>query len=309
MSRAAAAAASDSALETPLGFRNKLINGCLDFWQRATSFTPIAATVTYTADRWSVLRATVNYTVARVAGTTARYAMKVQRTAAASDTGAIILTQVLETGDSIPLAGKTVTLSATVKAGADFSAASLAVIVRTATGTDEGMTTSGLFTTGDAATLSTTQVITTTATRYYWKAAIPAGKTQLAVQFRFTPVGTAGADDSFTIEDVQLEEGDDMTAFERRPLGLELALCQRYYEVGSFGVTAYQAAATSVALHQRFGVTKRAVPAVVDSSPSYANSSGIVVTGIAEYGFTHYAIWTALGPGSYGGLYAASAEL
>jgi hypothetical protein len=41
-------------------------------------------------------------------------------------------------------------------------------------------------------------------------------------------VGTSGA--TFYITGVQLEEGNAATAFERRPYGTELALCQRYYE-------------------------------------------------------------------------------
>jgi len=46
-------------------------------------------------------------------------------------------------------------------------------------------------------------------------------------------VGTNGA--TFYITGVQLEVGSTATEFERRPIGVELALCQRYYEtVGTY---------------------------------------------------------------------------
>jgi hypothetical protein len=38
---------------------------------------------------------------------------------------------------------------------------------------------------------------------------------------------TAG---TYDVADVQLEEGSVATPFERRPIGVELALCQRYYQ-------------------------------------------------------------------------------
>jgi hypothetical protein len=41
---------------------------------------------------------------------------------------------------------------------------------------------------------------------------------------------------SCDIAQVQLEEGTVATAFEQRPIGTELALCQRYYETGSGAV-------------------------------------------------------------------------
>ena len=46
-------------------------------------------------------------------------------------------------------------------------------------------------------------------------------------------VGTSGA--TFYITGVQLEKGSTATAFDYRPYGTELALCQRYYQTSYFG--------------------------------------------------------------------------
>jgi hypothetical protein len=86
--------------------------------------------------------------------------------------------------------------------------------------------------------------------------------------------GTANVEVEFTasggtrtLQNVQLEPGNVASAFERRPIGTELALCYRYYETGaSFKMGGY--GATSPILDTRnyccinFKVTKRATPTV-----------------------------------------------
>jgi len=49
--------------------------------------------------------------------------------------------------------------------------------------------------------------------------------------------GTNGA--VFGVSNVQLEEGPVATPFEQRPIGLELSLCQRYYEICGGSARAY----------------------------------------------------------------------
>jgi hypothetical protein len=59
------------------------------------------------------------------------------------------------------------------------------------------------------------------------------GSQKLGVTGAVSVVGTNGA--TFYITGVQLEQGSTATEFERRPIGTELALCQRYYEtVGTY---------------------------------------------------------------------------
>lgn len=79
------------------------------------------------------------------------------------------------------------------------------------------------------------------------------------------------------ITDVQLELGANPTPFENRPLAVELALCQRYYETGNqpylymnFGATGLTTAYGDV----RYAVTKRAAPTTVTASSWQYYSSG-----------------------------------
>jgi hypothetical protein len=86
---------------------------------------------------------------------------------------------------------------------------------------------------------------------------------------------------SGTVSLVQLEEGSAVTPFENRPIGIELALCQRYYEVlGLFGSSYFQT--VTVASTDYFQATayykqqKRATPTLVVTN----NGSGTILNQI-----------------------------
>ena len=128
----------------------------------------------------------------------------------------------------------------------------------------------------------------------------------LSVTGATSVVGTNGA--TFFITGVQLEAGTVATPFERRSFGLELALCQRYYEIGQTWGVSYGSSGSAV---QRaltlFSVNKRASPSVTASVLS--GSAGYA--GIVD--LTVYSAWIAMstsGAGQesrYG--WTASAEL
>lgn len=213
---------------------NGIINPAFDIWQRGTSFTPSASTVTYTADRWAAYRATnANFTISRQTGAEgSQYCARIARNNGTSNTDVIQFAQSFESANSYRYANKKATLRFKARAGANYSAASgnLNAIVATGTGTDQQVLT-GL--TGSATPINTNVVLTTS-----WQtftitsaAALSASLTQLAVVFNFTPVGTAGAADYFEIDDVEIIEGETAPAvFQRLPVGVILAQCQRHYE-------------------------------------------------------------------------------
>jgi hypothetical protein len=85
-------------------------------------------------------------------------------------------------------------------------------------------------------------------------------------------VGTNGA--TFYITGVQLEKGTTATSFDYRPYGTELALCQRYYEVGS---SFYQVSgvSSSSGISQQFSVTKRSAATMAFSNITYSAGSAL----------------------------------
>ena len=109
-------------------------------------------------------------------------------------------------------------------------------------------------------------------------------------------VGTSGA--TFYITGVQLEEGTSATAFERRPYGTELALCQRYYETSYYNAVApsvgtsgahifYPHATTSYASTNVFwAVSKRTQPTMTVYSGFTGLNSGKI--GNYDNGTTEY---------------------
>ena len=241
-------------------------------WQRGTSFAAIANTLTYTADRFfAVGGASSSIAVSRQAvtdfpaGLGFTHALRFQRTAANANTAVIRLGQAMTSNNATRLAGRRAVLSFWAKAGANFSAAAsfLAIVVATGTGSDEsaanlvagswtGYASQSLFTAApgvvnvaspNGGTFSGTQpqtvltaatgvTLTTSWQRFQLVMDVPETARQLGVLFNMTPVGTAGAADSYDINGLQFEavapEQPYASLFERRSAALEALLCYRF---------------------------------------------------------------------------------
>ena len=259
--------------------KNYIINGGFDIWQRGTSFASLSGNTLYTADRWLFKRldGTTGGTVSRQASTQTgfQYAMRVQRNSGNTGTGGLYVYNTIETINSIPLAGKTITLSFYALKGANFSASNLEVYVGYGTGTDQQMGSTGF--TGQATVLNTTQVLTTTATRYTFTGTVPSTATEVGMYLGFSPTGTAGAADYFDVSGVQIEIGSTATTFSRAggTIQNELAACQRYFERYSADAAANGAAPFAMGIASSTTVvnamlrpytTKRVVPTITFSS-------------------------------------------
>lgn len=215
--------------------KNIIINGGFDVWQRGTTFTSPGAN-TYSADRWTIGDNTscVYSRQSSGAPTGFQYYFRANRISGSTATGNINLVQGVETINSIPFAGKTVTFSLYARAGANGPSV-LNMALYYGTGTDLTLWTGG----GAGAVTIAGQAVTTSWARYTFTGTVPSNATQLFVWVYYAPTGTAGANEYFDVTGVQVELGSQATPFARAggSIGGELALCQRYY----YRVTATQA--------------------------------------------------------------------
>lgn len=206
----------------PYAFRNKVINGDMRIDQRNggafQTFTAGAA-LAYCVDRWYGYCTGANAIGQRVAGS-GNQQYRYQFTGAASVT-AIGLGQRIESKDAYQLAGKNCKLSVDLANS----------LLTTVTWTAYYANTADAF--GTLASPTRTQIATgtftvnSTVTRYSTTIAVPSSGAN-GVEIVFS-VG-AQTSGTFTIGDVQLEQGEVVTPFEKRPFALELMLCQRFYE-------------------------------------------------------------------------------
>jgi hypothetical protein len=214
---------------------NPVLNSAMQIWQRGTSIT--MSTSAYTADRWQGYRGVAGGTVSRqVTGDTTnlpfiQYCARVQRDVGNTDVSSkLYLAQTLESVNSIPFAGKTVTISFYARKGANYSQASsqIPVFFMQAATTDANVLTS--MSGSSIATVNAT--LTTTWQRFTGTGTINTTSTQIGMYAEFTPVGTAGAADYFEITGVQIDVGSVALPFRTYAATIqgELAACQRYYQ-------------------------------------------------------------------------------
>ena len=224
------------------GFRNRIINGNFDFWQRGTSFTASE----YGADRWFNARVGSTHTATRQAFTLGQTAVPGEptyfcRTIVTSVAGAGNLSYLGQRIEDVrTFAGQQVTVSLWARADATKN---ISVELEQFFGTGGSPGPSTLVT-----AIGTTKVsIGTSWQKVTVTASIPSisGKTlgtannssfTLLVWFDAGSDYNARTDSlgqqsgTFEIAQVQIEPGPVATPFERRPIGTELALCQRYFE-------------------------------------------------------------------------------
>ncbi len=218
--------------------KNMVFNGNFLVWQRgaggAASFAVPASTTQYTADRWQIItNATQASTIVQAAGATSgAFLAKIQRNSGQTGTATILFGTSLLRDMCIGTAGSVITLSFKALAGANYSATAnaLGVVVYSGTGTSDKAGINNAYT-GSALAINQTATLSTTLTNFsFTSAALGATVTQLAVQFNFTPTGTAGVDDSFSVTDVQLELSPVQTPYERLSFGEELRRDKRFYQ-------------------------------------------------------------------------------
>jgi len=261
-----------------VGFKNKVINGAMLIAQRATSATAVNSYKAVALDRWVTYFPNLSeLTISQVSAVLSnfRYAVKVQRNAGVTTTNPGQIRCVIETSDAIPLQGKTVTLSFYAKAGANYSVAggSLSSNIFTGTGTDESNANMGTW--AGVVSAGQTNTLTTSWQRFSQTVTLGASVSEIGIVIGSgTFVGTAGADDSVYITGVQLEEGPFATAYDHRPVDLELRLCRRYLPSWTGN--------NNRAAGQAYSTTQAYIPIAFDT-PARIPPTGLTVSDVAHF--------------------------
>ncbi|MEW6479784.1 MAG: hypothetical protein AB1455_10065 [Pseudomonadota bacterium] len=316
------------------GMRNKIINGKMEVSQVQTTWVS-PGSGQYLVDNWlygavgTAGRVNVDRMDAGVVWPEFRYLLRATCTTADTSIAAndvAILATFIEGSEIRDLVGQTFTLSFRVRAKvpgtycvsfrngatdrsyvAEFTINATDVWETKAVTVPGGLPTAGTWDYGSGLGLSVNFCLTAgtsmQTTPGSWQAgnfSATANQTNL-----FANVG-----DFFDLTGVQLERGQSATPFEHRPVGMELALCQRYYEQGFYSVSGYSSGSGGqVADFVCFKTTKRATPFVVaDIGQQNANMSSVGADAIGSNGFRAVGICSAAGPAFGRGFWTASAR-
>jgi hypothetical protein len=207
------------------GLRNLIINGGYDIWQRGTSFT---SNTSYTADRWwmvndAVGTATITRQDISTQGLGSQYCLRAERS---TGTNRWVIGTQLETSVVKSLLGKKVTLSFYLRKGSALTSDVTATLATSSTEAIFGSAVDSI-----TITASNSSINASTFTKFSGTLTIPTSSSALGIKVEFSANQTGASNAYFEVAQVQLEEGSTATPFERRPIGQELALCQRYYQI------------------------------------------------------------------------------
>jgi hypothetical protein len=248
------------------GTRNRIINGNFDIWQRGTSFSVTGAN-TYTADRWLVFfdGTGATRTISQQSFTPGqtdvpnepKYFLRFAQSVAGSGSTLNSLDQRIE--DVRIFAGQQVTLSFWAKAAASATMPNVQLI--------QGFGTGGSPSANTSTTVTSNVAVTTSWQRFSYQVNVPSisGKT-LGTSTNNSTIAlvlTMPLNATFTIDiaQVQLETGPVATPFEQRPIGTELALCQRYFQVlTALRLSGYTTVGNELAWPIAYNTAMRAYP-------------------------------------------------
>ena len=227
------------------GMRNRIINGDFAIGQRGTTFASSANNNdAYTLDRWYILsdgNDAIDVTrETSVVPTNQKYAIALDVETTNKKFG---IAQIIESDNCVGLTGGTVTLGFKAKVSATTKLDNVKAAIVAWSGTADTVTSDIISAWGAEGTNPTLIAnatyentpanlsVTTSYATYSVTASVDTASTTNIIVFIWSDVTDTTAGDFLYVTDVQLEPGTVATPFERRPIGTELALCQRYFQV------------------------------------------------------------------------------
>ena len=294
---------------------NVLINGGMNVWQRGATFTT-PNDDTYGPDRWNFLsdgNGAWTFSQSTDVPTGTKYSLKFVNVTANKQCGIVTI---LENKDSAPLTSQTVSLSFWAKTTTDHAIGNLRATVLSWSSTADAVTSDVVGTWAGAGTDPTfaanwtgevagsNKALTTDWAEYKIEnISIDTASTANVAVVIWVDDTTITAADEFYISNVKLEVGATATDFEYRPIGQELALCQRYFESNllygnaasdgvNYALTNHQmvcqvTGGTNVNVINYFQTQKRAVPTM-----AYYSTTAVASPTAGRWAFLLPAGWT-----------------
>jgi len=216
-------------------------NGGFAVWQRGAgstaSFAINASTTAYTADRWYITTGANQASVVAAATglTTAAptaHAAKITRNSGQTGIGSMTFGYPLTLDEVNRLRGQQVSFSGAAKAGANWSPATGTFAINLYVGTGAAGKRGGGFV-GETNPLTISTNLAAGATNLAItgtsSGTVATTSTQGELQVTWTPVGTAGGDDSLTLDQFSLVAGTIVQAFSDLPFDESLRGCKRFF--------------------------------------------------------------------------------
>ena len=300
------------------GRRNLIINGAMQVAQRGTSVSSQTGTGYKTVDRFYTNASGATYnqsqqtvTVGGETGLPLQFSKFLRHQVTTGDNWSQIYHKI-EDVTSVPTG--TVTLSFYAKGTSPNAGLSFIAWQNFGSGGSSEVT----------VTISPTVTLTSTWQRFTVNITVPSvtGKTVGTGSHFYFGIGQGGSTSTnawtLDITGVQLEVGNIATPFEHRSFGEELAKCQRYYETGKTGASAYGVSGTGfLGSMVDYKVEKRAAATLTQASQSYnqidsnnifLGNVGLTIALNETNGFHHCAIHGNVNA-KYAFTYTADAEL
>jgi hypothetical protein len=239
-----------AAANSPVGFRNKLINGSFDLWQRGTSFNNLSNV--YTADRWKIGYQDDGAIYTQQTSDLAGFNLYMRMIKGGVPNGSHMVQQAIETTNCADLIGQRVVFSCWARlsnsttqathqlnmalgfsATTDYSgwlnSADICSFYATwrATGANGVTFQAGSTGANSFAPSQSSGTLTTTWQRYFYTLIVPTNtRTVVCGVYSESTVQNGGID----VAGLQMEIGSVPTAFDRRHIAQEIILCDRYYQ-------------------------------------------------------------------------------
>lgn len=283
-----------AAANSPVGYRNKLINGSLDVWQRGTSFSN--AQNIYTADRWKVSYNDCGGNYTQATSDLIGFNQYMRMIKGGVPNGSFMIQQAIETVNCADLIGQRVVFSCWARLSNSTTQAnhSLTMALGFSATTDysgwlnsadicsfygrwlatgaSGVTfQAGSTGVNSFAPSQSSGTLTTTWQRYFYTLIVPPNtRTVVCGIYSESTVQNGGID----VTGIQMEIGSVPTAFDRRHIQSETDMCLRYFQWNCRG-NVFGRDTVSMVFNHVCPVPMRVTPTVALSttSPYYESAS------------------------------------